>query len=55
MDDLTQPAILSSDVLLFHINWGWGGPYNGYYYYNYWSVGGDNYQYNHAMDYNIHP
>ncbi|MES2275892.1 MAG: C10 family peptidase [Bacteroidota bacterium] len=46
-------------VLLFHMNWGWGGASNGYYNYNSWNVlNGSTYeyfQYDREMNYNIHP
>jgi len=41
--------------LKFHMNWGWGGTFNGWYYYNSWSPGTRNYQYAQDFTHNIHP
>jgi hypothetical protein len=42
-------------ILKFHMNWGWRGNHNGWYYYNSWNTGSSNYQYAQEFTYNIHP
>ena len=39
----------------FHINWGWSGYYNGYYYLNDLTPGGYNFTSNQAGIFNLHP
>jgi hypothetical protein len=41
--------------LRFHMNWGWGGSFNGWYYYNSWNPGTRNYQYAQDFTHNILP
>lgn len=41
--------------LYFHMNWGWGGSYNGWYAFNSWTPGSYNYQYAKDFCYNIYP
>lgn len=42
-------------ILKFHMNWGWGGSFNGWYGFNSWSPGSSNYQYAEDFTHNIHP
>ncbi len=39
----------------YYMNWGWGGSYDGYYNYNSWSPGDNNFKYNKRMIFNIKP
>ncbi len=41
--------------LLFHMNWGWGGTYNGWYNYNNFNPGDFTFNYQTGMVYNIIP
>jgi hypothetical protein len=45
----------SGEYAYFHMNWGWDGSYNGWYYQNDWAAGGYNFQYHKEMIVNIHP
>ncbi|MRG45266.1 hypothetical protein GFS24_09075 [Chitinophaga sp. SYP-B3965] len=38
-----------------HMNWGWGGSYNGYYNYDNFNPGTNTFNYKRGMVYNIHP
>ncbi|MBN8684271.1 MAG: C10 family peptidase [Chitinophagales bacterium] len=42
-------------ALKFHMNWGWDGYYNGWYFFKTWNPGNFNYQYAQEMTHNIHP
>lgn len=45
-------------VMTFHINWGWGGEDDGYFFYNNWDLPIDGvgaYQYAHSLAYNLFP
>jgi len=42
-------------TLKFHMNWGWGGFFNGWYSFGSWSPGTSNYQYAQDFTHNIHP
>lgn len=39
--------------VLFHMNWGWNGSYNGFFGLNNFSVAGDSYNYKRKMVYGI--
>lgn len=43
------------DVLLFHMNWGWSGQYDGWYGFDNWANPNGGYNYFKDMIYNIHP
>jgi len=47
-------GVETSQYLLFNMNWGWSGSYNGWFYFNQWNPGGNNFQYANDMVYNIH-
>ncbi len=50
--------VLGATYLLLDMNWGWDGNSDGWYDFDYWSVLNgttQNYLYNRAMTYNIHP
>jgi len=42
-------------ILRFHMNWGWNGTYNGWYFFDTWNPGTYNYQYAKDFTYNIYP
>ncbi|MDP4290531.1 MAG: C10 family peptidase [Bacteroidota bacterium] len=48
-------GIESSQYLLFHMNWGWGGSYDNWYYFNDWNNPNGDFKYYNDMIYNIHP
>jgi hypothetical protein len=45
----------STGSLFLHMNWGWGGQFDGYFAYGDWSPGTNNYNTNKKMVYNIVP
>jgi hypothetical protein len=51
--ELNQNSCYST--LKFHMNWGWGGSFNGWYGSNSWSPGAFNFQYAQEFTHNIHP
>lgn len=50
-----ENGVETSQYLLFDMNWGWSGSHNGWFYFNQWNPGSDNYQYANEIIYNIHP
>ncbi len=42
-------------VVNYHMNWGWRGDHNGWFYYNLWNPPLGNYQYAQYITQNIHP
>ncbi|SRX55996.1 C10 family peptidase [Aequorivita sp. CIP111184] len=45
----------ASWYLLLRMNWGWGGSFNGYYYYDNFNPNGNNFNSDLQMVYNINP
>jgi Peptidase C10 family len=41
--------------LKLHMNWGWGGSYNGWFFANQWNPSSYNFQYAQDITHNIHP
>lgn len=54
-DGYKKMSIIGSGYLLFHMNWGWYGAYNGWYTYNDWSSDGGSYNFFPDLVYNIRP
>jgi len=48
-------GVEQSQYLLYHMNWGWSGRYNGWCYFNNWTSGEGTYNYCTDIIYDIHP
>lgn len=51
-------SLVQYTTLNFHMNWGWGGSFNGWFAFNDWTITadtGEDYQYFNELNYNIHP
>jgi hypothetical protein len=56
-DGYQQTNYVGYSYLMFHMNWGWGGSYNGWFQFMNWNINGinRNYQYNQDAIVNIQP
>jgi len=50
-----QNGVETAQYLLYHMNWGWNGSCNAWYYFDSWATSNGNYQYCKDIIYNIHP
>lgn len=54
-DGYEQHQNICYSILKFHMNWGWRGSHNGWFYFNSWNPGSFNFQYAQDFTHNIHP